>query len=230
MNDATDITAARGQAPVRVTLARDGVHAGDDPPDGFERHRDIPAATPLAEVITGAQRHFLPSIARYDDAGNVVPADATWVVSARPYGQFAVMAQQWAQPRSLPGTGPTVGDLAVACDGDEVRLGFDYSYSFEDPDAVFARLAEGALGDPVLPPPPEPVDQEPPATDARSYPPLWFSMGVGVAAVLATRPSGFGETLWQGAVVFFAASGAVHIGWDLWHRRRGRTAAAEPGQ
>ncbi|MEV0443950.1 hypothetical protein AB0I84_18155 [Streptomyces spectabilis] len=233
MNDAADTTAARGQGPVRVTLTRDGVHAGDEPPDGFERHRDVPADTPLAEVIADAQRHFLPSIARYDDAGNVVPADATWVVSARPYGQFAVMAQQWAHPRLLPGTRPTVDDLADACDGNEVRLDFDYSYSLEDPDAVFARLAKGALGDPVPPPPPPPrerADQEPLATDARSHLPLWFSMGIGVAAVLATRPSGFGETLWQGAVVFFAASGAVHIGWDLWHRRRGRTAAAEPGQ
>lgn len=145
MNDATDITAARGQDSVRGSLTRDGVHAGDEPPDGFERHRDVPADTPLAEVITDAQRHFLPSIARYDDTGNVVPADATWIVSTRPYGQFAVMAQQWARPRLLPGTGPTVGDLADACDGNEVRLGFDYSYSFEDPDAVFARLAEGAL-------------------------------------------------------------------------------------
>ncbi|MEV6674730.1 hypothetical protein [Streptomyces sp. NPDC051162] len=219
MSDTADITAVRGQGPVRVTLTRDDVHAGDEPPDGFEQHRDVPADTPLAEVIADAQRHFLPSIARYDDAGNVVPADATWVVFARPYGQFAVMAQQWARPRLLPGTGPTVGDLADVCTLDEVSLRFGYSWADQDPDAVFARLAEGPLGDPVPPPPPEPDDQKPPATDARSYPPLWFSMGTGVAAVLATRPSGFGETLWQGAIVFFAASGAVHFAWDLWHRR-----------
>ncbi|MET9399815.1 hypothetical protein [Kitasatospora sp. NPDC002965] len=116
-----------------VRLTRDSVAMGDD--------TDAPHAAELAlrEGATVHEAGVALLAARYP--ASVSGGRATWVLTVDGGAPLAVLAQQWAEPRALPGADGPLARFASA-DG-AVRLHLVYRTQ-RDPDAEWSRLAGGA--------------------------------------------------------------------------------------
>lgn len=112
---------------MKIHLTRDSVCAGDDVDAPHARTMSFADEAPLDSVIDEIMRSgYLASIAG---------GKATWSAVAR--HPIAVVAQQWSQPRFLPGHAANLS-LLKGADG-VARLHFRYHMQ-EDPNTVFTTL------------------------------------------------------------------------------------------
>lgn len=112
---------------MKVILTRDSVCAGDDIDAPHKNEIEVHESVSISE--------FAQEISNMGYLANISGGKATWSLAAS--SALAVIAQQWAEPKLIAWTNPTLGELAAG--NPELKLHCSY-YAQENPDTTYEIL------------------------------------------------------------------------------------------